>query len=329
MIIIRKYKERQILATVIIIIVAGFVLYALSPYISAFAGALILFVLLYPINNYLRKKIGKKFSALVCVLLSILIVIAPLFFISNMLIHEASSATKNTELVNQILEKINTKVNIEQTVSEMVTYIKQGVTKTMNVFFGSVVKFFVSSIILYFTLFFLLISHDNFVKSIREHLPFNTKNSKILMTEFVNVTKSTVIGMGLIAIIQGILLGLGFFIFGIQGAVFWGFIGAVLSFLPVVGVTFIWVPVTLYQLFIGNYFVAIGFALFCGIIITSSDYLLRPYVSKKIARLHPLITLVGVFIGLPYFGVFGILVGPLLLSYLFLLIRMYGEEYLG
>ena len=96
MIIIRKYKERQILATVIIIIVAGFVLYALSPYISAFAGALILFVLLYPINNYLRKKIGKKFSALVCVLLSILIVIAPLFFISNMLIHEASSATKNT-----------------------------------------------------------------------------------------------------------------------------------------------------------------------------------------------------------------------------------------
>ncbi len=320
---------KQILATVIIVVIGVFILYALFPYISAFAGALVLFVLLFPINNYLRKKIGKKFSALLCVLLSILIIIVPLFSISNMLIIEVSSIAKDTGFVEGMFEKIGTQIDIQQSLSEILIYVKQGITKSVNSFFGSAIHFVVSSIILFFTLFFLLLKPDEFIKTIQENLPFNYKNSKELMDEFVNVTKSTVIGMGLIAIVQGILLGLGFFIFGIQGAVFWGFVGAVLSFLPVVGVTFIWVPVCMYQLFVGNVFAGIGLLLWALIIITGSEYVMRPYISKKIAKLHPLITLIGVFIGLPYFGIFGILVGPLLLSYLFLLAKMYGEEYLG
>tara|TARA_Y100000294_G_C8539855_1_gene330674 strand:+ start:65 stop:1054 length:990 start_codon:yes stop_codon:yes gene_type:complete len=326
---VKPRQIKQILATIVIVIVAAFVLYALLPYVSAFAGALILFALLYPVNKFFRKKIGKKFSALLCILLSILIIVFPLFLISNMLINEVSVVAKDTEFIEGAIKQVNDEINVQEYFSEISTYIKQGIKTTANAFFGSIIHFAVASIILYFALFFMLLQSDHFIKIIEKHLPFNEKNSKILMNEFVNVTKSTVIGMGLIAIIQGLLLGFGFWILGIQGAVFWGFVGAVLSFLPIVGVSVIWIPTVLYQLFIGNYFAGIGLLLWALVVITGSDYLLRPYISKKIAKLHPLITLIGVFIGIPFFGIFGILLGPLLLSYLFLLIKMYGEEYLG
>lgn len=300
-------------------------MYALSPYISAFAGALILFVLLYPINKFLNKKLNRNVSAIICILLAILIILIPLFFITDALIDEVTLVTKDTEFIENAIQE----TSVKKYVTAALTFIKDQVKLSANALFGSAMQLVISSIILFFSLFFMLIHSDNFIQTIQSHLPFNDSNSKILMDEFVNVTKSTVIGMGLVAIIQGLLLGLGFLMFGLKGAVFWGFVGAVLSFLPALGISFIWVPVSVYKLLSGDYFVGIGLAVWCLIIIIATDYFARPYISQKIAKLHPLITLIGVFIGVPYFGVAGILVGPLLLSYLFLLIKMYGEEYLG
>ncbi len=336
---IKSSQIKQILATIIIVFVTVFILYALLPYVTAFAGALILFVLLFPINRLFNKKLGKKTSAVLCIILSILIIVLPLVFLSNVLIDEVSTITKNAEtmikdsdLVDDFSIKFEkytgNKLSMNKVLSETESFIKENVTKSADEFFRSVIHFVVSSIILYVTLFFLLINSNKFISSVEKHLPFNQKNSEKLMFQFVKVTRSTVIGEGLIAITQGILLGFAFYLFGIQGAIFWGFIGAILSFLPFVGVTLIWVPAGLYKLFIGDYFSAIGFILVCGIIITGSDYGLRPYFSKKFANIHPLITIIGIFMGIPYFGIFGILIGPLLLSYLFLLIGMYWEEYL-
>jgi predicted PurR-regulated permease PerM len=144
--------------------------------------------------------------------------------------------------------------------------------------------------------------------------------------ECKRVTYATIVATGLIALIQGILITLAFLVFDIQGAFFWGFITAFLSFLPVVGPTLIWLPGSVF-LFI-QHRIGAGIALMVwGILLTNIENFLRPMLQKRVGKIHPLISLIGVFIGIPLFGLLGIVIGPLLLSYFLLIIRMVREEY--
>jgi predicted PurR-regulated permease PerM len=143
---------------------------------------------------------------------------------------------------------------------------------------------------------------------------------------FDRITRTTVLGAGLVAIVQGAMLGLGLFFIGVPNPIILGFVGAVLSFLPVVGVALIWVPVGIIELANGSVWGLIGMLITGGLILVV-DYTLRPHFQQKNGNIHPLISLLGVLIGIQYFGIFGIVVGPLLLSYAVLTIEMFMEEY--
>src|SRR6266550_2331014 len=142
------------------------------------------------------------------------------------------------------------------------------------------------------------------------------------------VTTATIVGTGLTAAIQGSLVGLGFWLTGLPNAVFWGVVTMVFAILPVVGSGLVWGPGAL-ALMIGGHALA-GMLLALGgvVIVGNVDYVIRPRVFSRWANIHPLITLIGALAGVPYFGILGLLIGPLALSYFFELIKMYGEEYL-
>ncbi|NCC71641.1 AI-2E family transporter [bacterium] len=133
---------------------------------------------------------------------------------------------------------------------------------------------------------------------------------------------------GLVAIFQGVLLGLGFWFFNIEGAIFWGLLASILSFLPVLGVPLIWIPFSVVYFINENYFVAIGI-LVLGLIVNFSEYFVRPYLQKRIGNLHPLVSIIGIFIGLSAFGFVGIVIGPLIISYFVLTFKMFKEEHLA
>src|SRR6266571_58650 len=158
---------------------------------------------------------------------------------------------------------------------------------------------------------------------------FGLVGTETLRQRFRDVTTSTIIGTGVTAAIQGTLVGLGFWLTGLPNAVFWGVVTMVFAILPVVGSALVWGPGAL-ALILGHHALSgVLLALGGAVVVGNVDYVIRPMVFRRWANIHPLVTLVGALAGVPYFGILGLLIGPLALSYFFELIKMYGEEYLS
>src|SRR5207247_2064930 len=160
-------------------------------------------------------------------------------------------------------------------------------------------------------------------------LPCSSRNDENLRQRCRDVTTSTIIGTGLTAAVQGLLVGVGFWIVHLPNAVFWGVVTMVFAVLPVVGSGLVWGPGAIALLLDHRPGPAVLLALIGLVVVGNVDYLVRPMVFRRWAHIHPLVTLVGALAGVPYFGLLGLLIGPLALSYLFELIKMYREEYLS
>ena len=139
--------------------------------------------------------------------------------------------------------------------------------------------------------------------------------------------RSNAIGIPLVAIAQGFIALIGFWIFGIEDAFFWFVIVTVGSMIPFVGTLIGILPVFLIALSTGNSFQAWGILLYGFIVVGSTDNIIRLYVLKRLDDVHPLITLIGVIIGVPIFGFIGLIFGPLLISIFMALVRIYRKDF--
>jgi predicted PurR-regulated permease PerM len=182
--------------------------------------------------------------------------------------------------------------------------------------------------IMYFIFFYLLVTdEDRLRKLVIAIMPFSKANTVKLQQEFRNITHSTVIASGCIAVGQAGLLTLGLFMFGVPGALVLGFLGLILAFMPLVGVPVIWVPSSAWLLATGQVVPAIGLLVW-GFLISTIDNFVRPMLQNRIGHIHPVISILGVFIGLSFFGLLGVVVGPLILSYFVLTVKMFNQEYI-
>ncbi len=327
------------IATVVFFIVI--LLIAMYPFINGFFGALIMYVLFSPFYKFLiKKKINRKVAALIVIIISICIILIPIIILLAIIAKELiplvrdptvlESMLKETlNLISTSIEKIYPSLELSSFLESQGSQIKTLADSIWGILARTVSGagyFIVNVIIMYFTLYYLLIEKDTFKKA-AAIIPFSKKNSKILIQKFKDLTFSTVVVSGIIALIQGGLLTISFIIFGIKGAIFWGIIAVILSLIPVVGAPIIWFPASIILLLKGNYVGGIGILIF-GFILSNIDNIIRPYLQKKVGNIHPLITLIGVFIGIYLFGFFGIIIGPLIITYVLLTLKMFKEDYL-
>jgi predicted PurR-regulated permease PerM len=319
--------------TISILLVLGiFILIYFWPYINGFFGAFILFALFLPLYKiFINKfKINKNLSAILIIIITVLIVLVPSYFIISRSYTEIVNFVDRKDIIIDQIESFEEKfpmLNISEKIEEFIPNITDWTISVIFSNFNNVMKILVTLLIMYFLLFYLLVYNKELYKILKEFLPFNDKNSSILAKEFKRITYATLITTGLVAIFQGLLLSLGFWFFNIKGAVIWGVVAAILSFLPVLGVPLIWIPFAFVYFLRNDLFVAIGLIVL-GLIINYSEYFMRPYFQRKIGDLHPLVSIIGIFIGISAFGFVGIVIGPLMLSYFMLTFKMFKEEYL-
>lgn len=159
-------------------------------------------------------------------------------------------------------------------------------------------------------------------------LPFSRRNKRDVLHEFNMVIKSNAIGVPLLAIVQGSIAMLGYFIFGTPAPVLWGIVSCFATILPVIGTAIVWGPLALYLGFTGHWGTAIGLVLYGLLVVSNVDNLFRSLLQKRMADTHPLITIFGVFIGLALFGFMGVIFGPLMLAIFALCVQIFKEEYL-
>jgi len=325
-------KKISSLALVLILLISGFLALALWPYRNAFFGALILFFLFRPLYQYfcIKLKWRAGVASMLVIFLSLVMVLLPLSLLASLLL------AQSVEVLDYLRTNVDIWTNFTSHLplawSKQLTQELSGLVNNLGGFFVVTVKALggqvINYTIMYFVLFYLLVADEGDLrKLVVSIMPFSRANTVKLQQEFRNITHSTIIASGCIAVGQAGLLTLGLFLFGVPGALVLGFIGLILAFMPVVGVPVVWVPAAAWLIATGQVAMGVGLMIW-GLVISTIDNFVRPMLQNKIGHIHPVISIIGVFIGLSFFGLLGVIVGPLILSYFVLTVKMFNQEYI-
>ena len=182
---------------------------------------------------------------------------------------------------------------------------------------------FMTFVFLY-TMYFFQMDGVKLIKKILYYLPLNSDDESLMMDKFTSVTRATIKGTMLIGILQGGLAGGAFAVTGIDNAVFWGTVMAVLSIIPSVGSALVWVPAVIILIMQGDVGSGVGLLIFCAVVVGGLDNVLRPILVGKDTKMHELMIFFGTLGGIMMFGISGIFIGPLIASLFVTIWELYG-----
>lgn len=322
-------KERNIIILIIILVLGAIILYATRGIFGAFLGAMVMYTLFRNLNIFLieRWRWPESVSSVVVIILSIFIIVLPFVGIGTMLVNKAIELQKNPAWINDIINAINSFVGdklgkpdfLKEQIEASAAYFGGMLTAIL----GGAANAFLEISVMYFLLYFLFVNYKGFESSLIHYLPFDDAKAAVFGEELKNITYSNIIGQTFIAIVQGICLAVGFYIFGVKDGLFWGVICAILSFIPLLGPPLIFVPAAIILLSQGATWQGVGLLIWGFGLVINIDNVLRLIIAKKVGDIHPIITIVGVIIGIPLFGIMGLVYGPLLLAYFLIAVKIY------
>jgi predicted PurR-regulated permease PerM len=316
----------------LLILALGFILLvALARYASGLIGGVVLYVIFAPVQRLTTRHLSPRWSAGLMVGLAVVVLVVPTLTFAGLLVDQAQAIA--TGLVRSpLLERLSTLsvggYEIGPAVASAGQQLIAWLGSSAFGLLGQATRVGLNLTIALFILYYLLLRGGNAWDAVKPYIPFSPQSADLLRDRFRDVTISTVIGTGLIAAIQGALVGFGFVVTGLSNALFWGIVTVIFAILPVVGSGLVWGPGAISLALDGRYGAAIGLTVMGLAIVGNVDVVIRPAVFQRFAQVHPLVTLVGAIGGVSYFGLLGILIGPLAVSYFFELIRIYRVEYL-
>jgi predicted PurR-regulated permease PerM len=329
----QEHKINKYLFLAIIGIFGIALLYSLVEFFTAFLGAIMFYVLSKPLMEFLIKKWNwkKSFAATCIIVLSFIIILIPMVFVGSLLYAEAAKLALNPDTILQPIKELNSglqeKFNINILSGETLSSIQNFTTTSVSTILNSSLNFFSSFVMLYFFLYFLLVNINRLEAAIVFYLPFKRTLVELFGKELVAQTISNSIGIPLIGVIHGILAYIAYLIVGLPEAGFWALITGFSSVIPIIGTGLIWLPAAVY-LFVTHQNGYGSFLLTWGIVVIGlSDNLIRFILAKKMADVHPVVTVLGLIMGLKYFGITGLIFGPLIISYFIILLKIYYTEY--
>ena len=197
------------------------------------------------------------------------------------------------------------------------------INRLSSVTLGTVNFLFMLFIMLY-TMFFFLMDGDKLIDKILYYLPLEDHDERRILNKFTSVTRATLKGTAVIGLLQGVLAGSAFAVVGIDSAVFWGAIMAVLSFIPGIGSALVWGPAVIILAATGHLAKAVGLGLFCAVVVGSIDNFLRPILVGRDTQMHELMILFGTLGGIIMFGVVGVIIGPIIAALFVTVWDIYG-----
>ena len=301
--------------------------------LTAFLGAVTLYViLLYP-KRILTIKYNWPawIAALLLMAASFAIMIVPVAYLTSIGVEILSPVIKNPEILTNAFDQIHSFLisqfgidvfnpdNVSKLADQILPFTQKTLGSTMSVI-GNIV-------LMYLVLYFLLVQTRDVELWLKRTLPFKTANTKKVISEVRNLVYSNALGIPIVAIIQGIVAIIGYSIFGVKEFLLMGLLTAISSVIPIVGTMLVYVPLAIFQYSKYGVFSGVGIGIWGVAVIGSVDNIARFLVQKKLADVHPLITMLGVFMGVGLFGFMGIIFGPLLLSVFFMLTQIYINEF--
>ncbi len=317
----------------LIILLAILVFRQIQPYLGGFLAAFALFAILRGQMAKLVEKRGwgRGISATLIVIATLIFVLIPLTGIGFLAADTISGIKIDpaaiTATLNDFARQVEERLDIRIFTPENLSFVPRAGTSIMQTLVSGLTSMLINSVIAIFVLYFMLVSYDSLGRVILEMLPFREENKSILREETKSIILSNAVGIPVVALTQGLLAYVGYIFFGVSNPLVFAVLVAFTTIIPVVGTSLVWAPIGISALVQGDIIRGILLLAYGLLIIGGSDAVLRFVLQKQLANIHPLITFFGVIIGLSMFGFWGVIFGPLLLSFLILLINMYRHDY--
>lgn len=320
-----------VVATIVVIII-------LFPFLSVVLMGVALAILLNPMYEWIRRHaVWKKsnwMAALFTILVFLILLGVPLFFLGSVVfkqfqnLYAGLNSMNSTPLLDTLSANLasilppGVTVDAHKELSNILLSLSSNIrglfTATLNTVFMCT--------LMILALFYFLKDGYRWKKMVIQMSPLEDDHTKRLIHTFSHTINATIKGYLIIAVAQGLLMGIGLAIFDVPHPALWGVVAGVMSLVPMIGTALVSIPAVIYLLALGQTGNSLGLATWCLMLVGTIDNFLNPLIIGKQTALPPLVVLFAVLGGLAVMGPIGILVGPLAVAMLKTLVTMYRES---
>jgi len=287
---------------------------------SALTVAIIVFCLLIPMTFLVMALISQGVESLVA--------------LNDWVAKGAFKTLISSEMLDKYVTMINEelpflRINELDIQANIIQYSKEFAQAMLGAGTGLVsnaAKLILHFLLMVFILFYFLRDGGKMIDYLKHLSPLRAKQEDYIIDSLKRVARGVLMGCLLVAILQGFAGGIGLAVVGIP-AFFWGAMMALCSLIPVLGTGLVWLPSVAYLFFVGDWKMAIFLALWCGILVVGIDTLLRPIFMREAARVSTFYIFLAILGGIYTFGMLGVFYGPLILSFVMVMLQIYVEEY--
>jgi predicted PurR-regulated permease PerM len=312
-------------------ITAGLIVF---PFIRHLLLAVVFTIIFWPLYSWASDRTGwPRATALMLVLMLVLGVLIPgavgAFFLLQNIPDDVAGAVQAldfSELESFIERLTGTELNLSEWFEGLVELLQDYIVGIAPRILVSAADATIGLFILFFTLYYLFYQGPDLLLKLRNTTPMHKRRFDSLMHRMRDITRGVLYGQLLTGLIEGVLLGVVFWILGVPFPVLWGALVVIFSLVPLLGPITIWVPASLWLLFTGQVWQGVVLVVFGAAVISQIDNVFRPYIMSRYTEVHPVIVLVGVLGGLHLLGFAGFFVGPLVLAILLVLTEFLREE---
>lgn len=307
----------------------------LWPFITVLVLGIALSVLFFPIYAWLKRKVRiPAIASFITVSIFLVILCLPLFLLASVVFEQAQGLyvwLSENGSVNVLVERVS--MSLSQILPAGTVDIQAELAKATSELVSGVASIFTATISSIFALLLVILIMFYFLKDGPEwkrmvvHMsPLADESDEKIISRLRSAITGVVIGYLLVGLAQGTLMGVGLFIFGVPNAALWGVFAAIASLVPTVGTALVSIPAILFLLAMNQNVSAVGFTIWTLLIVGTIDNLLNPIIVGKKIHIHPLAVLFSVLGGIALMGAVGILIGPLIISFIYALSSVYKTE---
>ncbi len=331
---LKKHSKYFFIGSFLLIIVISAIL--AWPFVGAIFGAIVLAYLVYPIYEFIFKKIkNSTISALITTLIVLVVFIVPLLFVGNTLFKETSAFFFTVRDINfeelganYVDELFGENLDFANILNDALKRLSVLLLQSVDRFILDLPQKILSGFVMFFIVFYLFKDGKRLLFSVKEALPLKRKYKDDIAQKFNDTIYATLYGVVVTAIVQGIVGAIGLWIFDVSSPLLWGSIMIIAAMLPFIGAAFIWLPAAILKLAAGDTTNGFGLLLYGLFIVSTIDNLIRPKIIGQRSKVHPALILIGALGGIRIFGIIGIIIGPLILAVLSVFFDLYlSEEY--
>src|SRR5215212_4304562 len=314
----------------------------LQPFIEVVLWAVVLVIVFFPVHRRIQARVGSPgWSALLSCLLVIFVILVPLTLLTFAVVNELADFAQmlqpkpdgsggaagaaaglldpNSPYLGPAVRWLGqyvdvTKLGSQQFIAERLKGVSGAIASRTLGFVGGAVGFVVEVFFVIFTMYYLFRDGERMRAAAYDVMPLSDEKAREILDRTGEVIGASVYGVLVIAVVQGVLGGLAFWVLGLPSPLLWGVVMIFLSMIPMLGSFIVWVPAAIYLGLTGEWVKAVGLAVWGALVIGSIDNFLRPKLVGERTRLHELLVFFSVLGGLQVFGVLGIVLGPVIVA---------------